>query len=68
MTWTKVSQIANAGAESKCPKCGRGPRVKHTYEYGGVTRDDSYCGRCGASWPIEAGGFDPKKAAAADRD
>jgi hypothetical protein len=40
-------------AQSRCPKCKspEAARIVHTYEFGGAQRDDSYCGRCGASWP-----------------
>lgn len=40
-------------AQSRCPKChaSESARIAHAYEYGSVAHDDSYCGRCGASWP-----------------
>lgn len=43
-------------AAEKCPKCGKGPRVEHHYEYAGMEHDDSYCGACGKNWPASKGG------------
>lgn len=39
-------------ADEKCPHCGRGRQVRHGYVFGGVVRDDSYCGACGRRWPF----------------
>lgn len=46
--------MGNTPTPLVCPKCRRANcRIVHAYTYAGVDRDDSYCGACGASWPIK---------------